>query len=169
MPPLTRCGELLFLAPKLSGFFFPPTDQKFIRSIFLFLISFSHDPTRPHECLTVMVLPEVTLLVNITAFCLISSIVAPAGVTTPAEPAAAQLVKATVPKFANGTRPLDVEKSSTIHSALTLERAGCAEKVWLTLVPRDTFLTVATPPVVDVATTEIVTVSPAAMAMPLKS
>lgn len=63
-------------------------------------------------------------------------------------------VKVTVPKSAKGTSALPDEKSSTIHSALSSWRALlCEVNVWVTVVPLDTFWTVAVPAVVEVAVT----------------
>lgn len=63
-------------------------------------------------------------------------------------------VKVTVPKSAKGTRALPDSKSSTIHSALSSWRAWlCEVKVWVTVVPLDTFSTTAVPAVVEVAVT----------------
>jgi hypothetical protein len=104
--------------------------------------------------------------------CSISIIVAPVTPTAPAESVAEHPVNVTVPKSAKDTRLPPCSKSSTIHSALYSHNEpseASLEKVWVTVTPVETFLMVATPPVLEDAVTVTVMTLPAAIEMPLKS
>src|SRR5437879_1378898 len=96
--------------------------------------------------------------------------VAPEGVTEEPLLVAAAPVKVTVPKSAKGTRePLD-SKSSTIHSALYSHSwFDSPLKEWVTVLPVETFSTVAVPADLLDAVTVILMTFPDAMVMPLKS
>ena len=103
-------------------------------------------------------------------FCSMSMSVAPEGPT--AEPlfgVADAPVNVTLPKLANGTRPPPEEKSSTIHSASYSQSEGWPENVCETVLPVDSFVIVAVPPVLDDAVTVTLTESPAEKLMPEKS
>ena len=109
-------------------------------------------------------------LVRISPSCSMSMSVASPGPSVPEEVVAVASVKVTVPKSAKSTREPPEEKSSTIHSALSSSRALLWPlKVWVTVSPVLTFSITAVPPVVEVAVTVAVIVSPAEMVMPLKS
>ena len=94
---------------------------------------------------------------------------APEGPTDPLLVPAFAPVKVTLPKLAKGTRPSLDEKSSTIHSALYSQSDGWPENVCETVWPFEWFVIVAVPPVLDVAVTVTVTLSPAEKLMPEKS
>ena len=103
-------------------------------------------------------------------FCSMSMSVEPDGPTVePLVVVADAPVKVTVPKFAKGTRELPDSKSSTIHSALYSQSDGWPENVGETVWPFEWFVIVAVPPVLDVAVTVTVTLSPAEKLMPEKS
>ena len=114
-------------------------------------------------------LPEVETEVSTVPLCLMSMRVAPEGPTEPLEVPADAPVNSTVPKLAKGTRELPSSKSSTIHSALYSQSEGWPENVCETDLPVLTFVIFAVPPVLDVAVTVTVTVSPAEKEMPEKS
>src|ERR1700753_1366152 len=99
-----------------------------------------------------------------------SMIVAPDTPTLPLEVVAEAPLKVTVQKLANGTRELPDSKSSTIHSALVSQSLlDSPLKVWVTVLPVETFSMTAEPaPVLD-AVTVILMVFPAEMLMPEKS
>ncbi len=103
-------------------------------------------------------------------FCSMSMRVEPEGPAVPplTRPADAP-VNVTVPTFAKGTREPPDSKSSTIHSALYSQSAGWPLKVCDTVLPFVLFLIVTEPPVLEVAVTVTVTLSPAEKLMPEKS
>lgn len=85
-----------------------------------------------------------------------SMMVPPLGVTVPAEPEAEASVKVTEPKLARGTRLEPDSKSSTIHSALVSQRVeGGLLKEWVTFWPVVRFSRVATPAVLEEASTSM--------------
>ena len=115
-------------------------------------------------------LPLVETEVRTLLFCSMSMRVAPDGPTVEPETVPADApVKVTVPKLAKGTRELPSSKSSTIHSALYSQSEGWPEKVCETVFPVDWLVIVAVPPVLEVAVTVTVTVSPAEKLIPEKS
>ena len=100
--------------------------------------------------------------VKTSLFCLISKIVAPLTPTVPLLVVAEAPVKVTLSKSAKGTSPPLDEKSSTIHSALVSQRLALwLLKVCETDFPVDWFWMTAVPPVLLLAVTVILIVSPA--------
>ena len=107
--------------------------------------------------------------VSTRPFCSMLMIVAPDGVSEPLARPADTPVNVTVPQLARGTSELPSEKSSTIHSAFCWQSAGWPENVCDTCWPVEWLMSVAVPPVRDVATTEAVIESPALRLNPVKS
>ena len=102
-------------------------------------------------------------------FCSMLMIVAPEGDIVPLDVQADAPVKVTVPQFASWTSELPSSKSSTIHSAFSWQSAGWPEKVCDTCWPVEWLISVAVPPVSEVATTVAVMESPERTVMPVKS
>lgn len=76
------------------------------------------------------------------------------------------LTKVTLPKSAKVTREPPSSKSSTIHSALYSHKSPSTPpvKVWVTVLPVDTFSITAVPAVLLVAVTVTVTIVESAFA-----
>ena len=107
--------------------------------------------------------------VSTRPFCSMLMMVAPDGVSEPLARPADTPVNVTVPQLARGTRELPSEKSSTIHSAFSWQSAGWPENVCDTCWPVEWLMSVAVPPVSEVATTDAVIESPAWRVNPVKS